>query len=69
MVNNFHMEPPASPLAITLDVLKNDEKSIMSQIGQLQGALAYNKQQQSFLEGKERDQQQSDARVEATPDA
>jgi hypothetical protein len=34
---------------ITLEILKADEANLLAQLGQIQGALSYNRQQQAFL--------------------
>jgi len=43
---------------MTIEILKNDERSLQSQLAQIQGALAYNKQLQTFLEEKDRKEKQ-----------
>jgi len=53
---------------ISLEVLKNDEANIVSQIAQLQGALAYNRQQQEFLKKKQEEQESEELNPAAERD-
>jgi uncharacterized membrane protein YgaE (UPF0421/DUF939 family) len=53
-------------MIITFETLKNDEANILAQINQLQGALAYNRQQQEFL--KKQEEQKSKTEPEPQPE-
>jgi hypothetical protein len=52
---------------MTIEILKNDERSLQSQLAQIQGALAYNKQLQTFLEEKDRKEKQDSVSATEKP--